>query len=705
VSMKQVVQPLAGGPVEVVDVPRPVVGANEVLVQTLASVISSGTEGSLVRLAQSGPIAKARSRPDLVRRVLDKAARDGIASAARAVRDRMDGYLPLGYSAVGIAVQAGENIEGIEPGTLVATGGAGKANHAEFQAVPGLLCCAVPDGVSMDDAAFTTMGTIALNALRLGDLATGSRVAVIGLGLLGQIALRLARASGYRAVGLDLDERRVQRARDDGFPAFVDEGASTTDAIRSWTDDDGVDAVMITAGGKSSDPVTRSPAICRNGGTIVVVGDVGLELTRAPLYEKQLTLRFARSYGPGRYDRSYEEWGVDYPLEYVRWTEERNARAILQLLADGQVRFSDLITHRFGIEQAAAAYEVISSSAEDHLGIQIVYPVDPSSNSPLHVAPKRAAQGFGIGLIGAGTFARSVLVPSLARAGLNNLVAISSESGLSAKQIAGKAGFLRAVSGGTEVIRDPDVDAVVIATPHNLHAELTVEALRAGKHVYCEKPLALTLGELENVEAAWRTGPGIVFVGYNRRWSPAIARVARHFEGADSLVITYRINAGEIPADHWYRDRRQGGRLLGEVCHFIDTCAAIVGEPAIEVHAAGGGALRSGDDYAIVLRYPTGALASITYASGGHAKTEKERIDILGGGRSASIIDFREVIVDGKRKWKGRQDKGHLSAMNAFRSAVLDGRGPDDWWLTSTRTTLLAAADLAGAAGRQLRAG
>jgi predicted dehydrogenase/threonine dehydrogenase-like Zn-dependent dehydrogenase len=704
VSMKQVVQPLAGGPVEVVDVPRPVVGANEVLVRTRASVISSGTEGSLVRLAQSGPIAKARSRPDLVRQVLDKAARDGIASAARAVRDRLDGYLPLGYSAVGIAEEVGENVEGLLPGTLVATAGAGKANHAEFQAVPGLLCCPVPDGVSVDDAAFTTMATVSLNALRLADLATGSRVAVIGLGLLGQIALRLARASGYRAVGLDLDVRRVQRACHDGFPAFVDEGTSTTDAIRSWTDDNGVDAVVITAGGKSSEPVTRSPSICRNGGTIVVVGDVGLELTRAPLYEKQLTLRFARSYGPGRYDRSYEEWGVDYPFEYVRWTEERNARAVLQLLADGALSFGDLVTHRFRIEEAAAAYETISSSTEDHLGVQIVYPVDAPPSSPLHVAAKRTTQGFGIGMIGAGTFARGVLVPALDRAGLNNLVAVSSESGLSARHIASKAGFRRAVSGATEVIRDPDVDAIVIATPHDLHAELTVEALKAGKHVYCEKPLALTLGELEDIESAWRASPGIVFVGYNRRWSPAVTRVARHFAGVDSVVITYRINAGEIPADHWYRDRRQGGRLLGEVCHFIDTCAAIAGESAIEVHAAKGGSRRSGDDYAIVLRYPNGALASITYASGGHSKMEKERIDILGGGRSATIIDFREVIVNGRRERKGRQDKGHMAAMNAFRTAVLDGRGPDDWWLTSTRTTLLAAADLVGA-GPQLRAG
>lgn len=704
--MKQVVQPLSGGSVEVVDVPRPVIGANEVLVSTLASVISSGTEGALVRLAQSGPIAKAKTRPDLVRRILDKAGKDGVLSAARAVRDRLDDYLPLGYSSVGVAIEVGENVAGIHPGDLVATGGAGKANHAEYQAVPGLLCWPLPDGVSTDDAAFTTMATISLNALRMADLAPGSRICVIGLGLLGQIALRLARASGYRASGIDLNDHRVATADRDGFLALVDKGAPTTEEILSWTSGRGVDAVVVTAGGKSSDPILRSPSLCRSGATIVVVGDVGLELTRAPLYEKELTLRFARSYGPGRYDRTYEEWGVDYPFEYVRWTEGRNAEAVLELLADKRIRFSDLITHRFTLDDAADAYELISSSAEEHLGVQITYSNKPKTpDTPLRLAAKGAGTEPGIGLIGAGTFARNVLVPSFKEAGLHNLVAVSSESGLSAKQVADKAGFLRAVSGATGVITDPDVDAVVVATPHDLHARLTIEALRAGKHVYCEKPLALTLEELADVEAAWRGGPGIVFVGFNRRWSPAVARVVQHFAGAESLVITYRVNAGEIPPGHWYRDRRQGTRLLGEVCHFVDTCAAIVGEAAVDVQAVKGGTARAGEDYAILLRYPSGSVASITYASGGHLKTGKERIDVLGGGRSASIGDFRQVLIDGRPERKQRQDKGHSAAMKAFKQALQEGAQPGEWWLSSTHTTLLAAAALTQPPRLQLRAG
>jgi predicted dehydrogenase/threonine dehydrogenase-like Zn-dependent dehydrogenase len=693
--MKQVVQPLSGGAVEVVDVPRPVIGANEVLVRTISSIISSGTEGSLVRLAQSNPIAKARSRPDLVRRVIDKAGQDGVLSAIRAVRDRLDGYLPLGYSSVGVAVEVGDNVAGIHPGDLVTTGGAGAANHAEFQAVPGLLCSPLPEGVSTDDAAFTTVATIALNGLRMAELAAGSRIAVVGLGLLGQITLRLARASGFLPVGLDVNGRRVGRAVRDGFEAFVEHGAKTTEAILSSTKGAGVDAVVITAGGKSSDPILRAPAICRSGATIVVVGDVGLQLTRAPLYEKELTLRFARSYGPGRYDPTYEEWGVDYPFEYVRWTEGRNAEAILQLLGLERLRLDDLITHRFEVSEAPSAYDLISS-AEDHLGVLISYPHEDSSGPALHVAPKRAGAGSGIGLIGAGGFARTVLVPNLERAGFENFVAVASESGLSAKHLAEKAGFRRALSGAREIVNDPEVEAVVIATPHDLHAQLTTEALRAGKHVYCEKPLALSLNELNEIEGAWRESGSILFVGFNRRFSPAVRQAAQLFKGTESLVVTYRVNAGEIPGEHWYRDRRQGGRLLGEVCHFVDTCSAIVGESAAEVRTVRGGTSRGGEDYALLLRYPSGALASITYASGGGARVEKERIDILGGGHSATIVDFRRMIVDGKAQRKGRQDKGHLAALQTFRECILRGADPGDWWLTSSRTTLLAAAELAG---------
>lgn len=702
--MKQVVQPLSGGPVEVLDVPRPSIGPTEVLVEVRASVISPGTERALTTLAQGGLMAKARARPDLVRQVVHKARANGVGATLRTVRRRLGSDLPLGYSAAGMVVEVGSHVAGIVPGQRVATGGAGKANHAEFQAVPALLCAVVPDGVPTADAAFATIASVALHGLRLAEVGPGSKVVVVGLGLVGQLSLRLARAAGCDVAGIDLAVPPVERARASGALGLVEAGDDTTAAVADWSRGRGADAVLLTASGPSSAPMRRVPSLCRDRANVVVVGDVGLEVDRAPLYEKELTVRVARSYGPGRYERAYEDWAVDLPAGHVRWTEGRNLEAVLDLLSSGRLVVADLVTQRFPVEEAPKAYELIGSGRELCLAVQLSYPgPGPGDTSAVVVRrPAPAAREPGVGLVGAGAFASGVLLPALRAAGFSRLVSVASASGLSAARLAERGGFEKAVSGAQAVIDDPEVSVVVVATPHDSHAELAARALRQGKHVFCEKPLALSMEELEDVEAAWREGGGVLLVGFNRRWSTAVRIVRQHLgHGSGPLVITYRVSAGQLPGRHWYHDRRQGGRLAGEVCHFVDTCNAIAGEGPTSVHAVGSGPGESAlaQDVAVSMGYADGSVAAVTYASGGHPSTEKERIEVLGRGRSAAVVDFRRVVLDGRAVGTKLDDKGHRAILAAFRRLV-DHADPEPTQaaITSSRAVLRAVASL-GAQG------
>lgn len=699
--MKQVVQPASGGPVRVVDVPAPVIGPTGVLVQTLTSIISPGTERAVTELAQSSILDKARARPDLVRQVLRKARTDGPSATLRAVRGQLDRLVPLGYSASGIVLEVGEAVAGIAPGALVATSGAGVANHAELQAIPGLLCTPVPAGVGHEAAAFTTLGAIALHGLRVGGLDPGSSIVVIGLGLVGQLAVRLAFASGCRVAALDLDAYRVGVAVNGGALGIIEDGAAATANVLDWSRGRGADAVIVAAADPTGAALRRAPELCRDRAAVVVLGDMAVSVSRKPFYDKELSLRFSRSYGPGRYERSYEDWAVDYPVGDVRWTEGRNFEAVLDLLAGGRLAVDDLVTHRFPVEQAEAAYDVVQRSDEHSLAIAFTYPQPAALPQVAPAGKPRAPRPTGepgVGLIGAGAFATSVLLPALKDAGFSRLTAVASASGLSALQVAERHGFAESVSGALAVIEHPEVDVVVVAGPHDTHAAHVCRALRAGKHVFCEKPIALSEDELDDVEDAAASSDGVLFVGFNRRWSPALAEVRRHFSpGAGPLVVTYRVNAGPVPAGHWYSDRRQGGRLLGEVCHFVDTCSAIVGAHPAHVHAAGSSHAETllADDYAVLLRYGDGSLATVTYAAGGHGGTEKERVEVLGRGRSAVISDFREVVLDGRSSGSGRQDKGHRAELAAFRQAVRSGeRHHAADAIATGRATLAAAASL-----------
>jgi predicted dehydrogenase/threonine dehydrogenase-like Zn-dependent dehydrogenase len=692
--VKQIVQPLAGGPVEVLDVPRPVPDATEVLVRTVASVISPGTERAVTALAQASLLAKARARPDLVRQVVKKARSDGLAATRQAVRGRLAEDLPLGYSAAGIVLAAGPAVTGVRPGQLVATGGAGKASHAEFQAVPGLLCATVPDGVPAQDAAFTTIASIALHGLRQAETGPGSKVVVLGLGLIGQLTARLAIAAGCEVAGIDPAEYPREVAARSGVLALDECGEATTGQVLSWSRGRGADAVLVCAAGRTSDAVMRVPALCRDRAAVVIVGDVGLRLNRTPFYERELSLRFARSYGPGRYEPSYEAWGVDFPAGQVRWTEGRNFEAVLDLMASGRLAVSDLVTHSFGIGEADAAYRLIEQRTEPYLAIRLSYPRDAADEGIQLKSPRATNTSPGIGWAGAGAFSTRTLLPAFRAAGFDRFVAIASASGLSARRAAERSGFEKAVPGAGALIRDPDVQLVVVATPHDKHADLTAQALAAGRHVWCEKPVALTLDELDAVEKAWRGSGRQLAVGFNRRWSPAVLAAQRALAGISApKLLVYRVAAGRVPDGHWYHDRRQGGRLLGEVCHFIDTAQALAGAPVEDVVALPGGVPGAAhlDDAAVSLRFADGSLAVIGYGSA-EPVAGKEWIEVQAASRRVVIDDFRSAEVDGKTVWKGRQDKGHRSCAAAFRAAVAGETGlPTEAMLATMRATIRAA--------------
>jgi predicted dehydrogenase/threonine dehydrogenase-like Zn-dependent dehydrogenase len=722
--VRQVLQSISGGPVEVAEVPRPTAGPTEVLVRTIASVISPGTERAVTALAQASLLAKARARPDLVRQVVRKARSEGFGATAQAVRGRLAEDLPLGYSAAGQVVEVGSAVSGLRAGQVVATGGAGKANHAEFQAVPGLLCAAVPHGVPARDAAFTTVASIALHGLRQAEVGAGAKVVVIGLGLVGQLAGRLAMATGCDVAGVDPSGHARTVAAQSGILALDELGDSTTNRVLAWSRGRGADAVLVCAASPSSAPVTRAPALCRDRAAVVIVGDVGLSLDRTPFYERELSLRFARSYGPGRYDPSYEAWGVDYPAGQVRWTEGRNFEAVLDLMAAGRLRVSDLVTHRFDIGDAPAAYELIEQRPEPYLAVQLTYPKTPAEDAPVVIRPGVSSEGsapagsrsaassagsssagspLGVGWIGAGAFSTGTLLPAFRRAGFKRFVAVTSASGITARRAAERYRFEKAVSGAFPVIDDPDVGVVVIATPHDSHAELTALALKDGRHVWCEKPLALTMDELGEIETAWEASERQLMIGFNRRWSPAVMVARNWLAGITSpKFLVYRVAAGPVPDGHWYTDRRQGGRVLGEVCHFVDTAQALIGadiEETVSVlagdgHGRGGGDGRAvlGNDAVVSLRFADGSLATICYGSA-LPTAGKEWIEVTSGSHRLVIDDFRSAKLDGKTLWRGRHDKGHHSCAYAFLRAITGGPAlPTRAMLATTHATIQAAA-------------
>jgi predicted dehydrogenase len=683
--MKQVVQSLRTGAIEVLDVPLPQVGRTAVRVRTNLSLISSGTERMMIEFGRGNWIQKARQQPDKVRMVLDKARAEGVAAALKSVRSKLDQPQAPGYCNVGVVDAVGGAVTGFAVGDRVASNG----KHAEYAVVPHTLCARIPDNVPDEDAAFTVVGAVALQGIRLSEASLGETVAVMGLGLIGLLAVQLLRAQGCRVIGTDFDPAKLTLAERFGAQVVkLGDGADPVAAAMKFSRGRGVDAVLICAATDSDEPVHQAAQMSRKRGRIVLVGVAGLQLSRADFYEKELTFQVSCSYGPGRYDPSYEEAGIDYPLGFVRWTEQRNFEAVLDMMSAGQLDCMALRSHEFPVERAGEAYDLIGGSTPS-LGVLLRYPnatseVDAHSerSTTIRVAPRREAlqTGVVINAIGAGNYASGVLLPAFAAAGAR-LKQVVSSTGLSATSQARRLGFSEASSDPEAALADEGANAVVIATRHDSHADFAVRALEAGKHVFVEKPLALTLAEVDRIEQclAGLPQPPLLMVGFNRRFAPHVAAIRNAIGMVDaSKAFIYTVNAGAIPLDHWTQDPEVGGgRIVGECCHFIDLLRHLAGAPIIaaDIVAMDGGAR---DTVAISLGFGDGSIGSIHYLANGHRGVSKERLEVFHAGRVLQLDNFRKLSGHGVRagsRFGGRQDKGQERCARAFVDAVTAG-GP-----------------------------
>ena len=686
--MKQMFQSVRTGESTIVEVPVPALVPGYVLVRNAASLVSAGTERMVIEFAEKSMIAKAKARPDLVRQVLDKARREGVLNTIDSVRSRLDQPLSLGYSSAGTVIAVGEGISDIKVGDRVACSGMNYASHAEVVAVPRMLATPMPGAVGFEEAAFTTVGAIALHGIRLAEVKLGEVVAVIGLGLIGQLTVQMLKAAGCVVLGMDIDADRCKLASELGCDATAVSAQEFDSLVTARTAAQGADSVLITAAAAGNQPVELAGAIARAKAIVVAVGAVGTEIPRKGYYEKELDFRISRSYGPGRYDPEYEEKGHDYPISYVRWTESRNMGAFLQMVADGKIEIQKLITHRYPIEQATVAYDLITGKrSEKFMGVLVRYPEHVQPVRRIDLGDEAAAVKTGVvrvGALGAGLFAGQVLLPAMKKAGGIEFGGVCTATGGSSQHIGAKFGFRYCTTDENEILKDASVNTVVIATRHNLHAAQVLAALRAGKHVFCEKPLCLKRDELAEIMSA-KLQPGaknlLLMVGYNRRFAPMAQELKTFFADArEPLAAHYRVNAGSIPSTHWVHDPETGGgRIVGEVCHFVDFLIYIAGSLPVSIFA---NALPHGgnppDSVSVNIAFANGAIGTITYISGGDKAFSKERVEVIGGGRVAVLDDFRtlEMVRNGRRKMirsRMRQDKGHVGEWQALARAIIDG--------------------------------
>jgi predicted dehydrogenase/threonine dehydrogenase-like Zn-dependent dehydrogenase len=682
--MKQLAQRLRDGKMEIIDAAIPVLGAGMVLVQNHFSMISAGTEGGTVTAARKSLLGKARERPDQVKQVIDTVTQQGVVQAYRAVSKRLDSYSPLGYSSAGVVLEVGESVRNITVGDHVACAGAGYASHAEVVAVPENLCVKLPASADLASASYNTLGAIALQGVRQADLRLGEACVVIGLGLLGQLTWLILRASGVKVIGLDISKSAVHAALGKCVELAYDiTDPTVADTIRQVTDGIGADAVIITAATNSIEPVNLAGRLLRKRGTVVIVGNVPTGFRREPdYYQKELSLKMSCSYGPGRYDMVYEEKGYDYPPGYVRWTENRNMQAFQDLVHAGKIDLDYMTTHRFPIDRAPEAYDLILDKSEHYLGIIVEY--DPGK---AHVREKitfersrgkTQASAIGIGFLGAGSHAMSHLLPNLPRDGTVTLSGVMTSKGTSSSSVAKKFGFAYAASAPADIITDEQTSAVFIASRHDSHGPYVTESLVAGKHVFVEKPLCLTAGELSDIREAWQIHKPLLMVGFNRRFSPMASQI-KSVLGDGPMSMIYRVNAGAMPADSWMQDiATGGGRIIGEACHFIDFLTFLNGSLPHRVH---GFAMRDPsncqDTVTINLAFENGSIGTICYFANGPKSLAKEYVEVYKGGLAARLMDFSQLeILGGRKPVRKRhlsQDKGRKQMIDAFLSAVRNG--------------------------------
>lgn len=684
--MKQLLQNIKNGKTLVEDVPVPSPRAGMALVKVAASLVSAGTERMVVEFATKGYLGKARSRPDLVRQTLDKAKREGLKPAAQAVFNRLDQPMALGYSSAGTIIELGKDMQGFKVGQRVACAGGGYATHAEYNVVPRNLLTPLPKTVDFETAAFTTLGAIALHGFRLAEPQLGENVAIIGLGLLGLLTIQLASAAGCNVLGIDLDPKRIKLASTLGLKAVSRSQAESASA--AFTANRGFDSIIICADTQSNDPLELAGAIARDRARVVATGAVGLNIPRKIYYEKEISLINSRSYGPGRYDANYEENGVDYPIGYIRWTEGRNFQAVVELMGSGKLKVAPLISHRFAIEDAATAYEVITGKKKQpFLGVLLTYPTEKKKQESKISFPSpvlRPLSSVKLGVLGAGLYANATLLPVIKNNKDFELIGIASTGGLHAQHSGKKFGFQYATSSEDEIINDPKINTVAILTRHDSHAELVVKALKAGKNVFAEKPLAVDNKQLTAVIKTLSTADHqLLCVGFNRRFSPLAGSLHtllanRH----EPIHAHYRVNAGYIPLNHWTQNPEQGGgRIIGEACHFIDLISYLVGAPPVRVtaHSLPDKGKYREDNVSMTFTFPDGSLGIVDYLASGDKSFPKERVEVFCEGMIAVLDDYISLttVKDGKKKVESAaQDKGWKNEMQVFARVIREGGEP-----------------------------
>ena len=675
--MKQIIQDLKSGDTILEEVPVPQVKPGHLLIKTRRSLVSLGTERMLVDFGKANYLQKARQQPEKVKQVIQKIKSDGLQPTLEAIFRKLGEPLPLGYCNAGEIIEVGKGVTGFAVGDRVISNG----HHAEVVCVPENLVAKIPDNVSYDDAAFTVIGAIALQGIRLINPTFGETVVVTGLGLIGLIATQILKANGCRVIGLDFDKQKIGLAQSWGVEAYDALDTDVVSLVNASTQDKGADAVLITASTKSNTVISQAAQMCRKRGRIVLVGVVGLDIQRSDFYEKELTFQVSCSYGPGRYDTLYEEKGLDYPIEFVRWTEKRNFEAILQAISSQQLVLESLITEKVKLETYHQIYGNMSKKGSIASIIEYSGNVELDSNT-INLSQRRIEGSKGIvGIIGAGNFASSMIVPSLKKIGAE-IKYIASSKGLSGTILAKKYSIHNSTTLADDIFDDEEVDAIIITTRHNLHADQIIRGLKCGKHVFVEKPLAISEGQITQIVEAYLKSNCSLMVGFNRRFSP-FTQKAKQVMGAQGnpINVIATMNSGFIPADHWVQDLEVGGgRIIGEACHYIDLITFLTGSKVSEVimNAQGINPQTNTDNASILLRYQNGSVGVINYFPNGHKSYAKERIEVYENGRTIIIENFRKIKFYGYKVsgFKKSQDKGHKAQFQQWYHMVQEGGDP-----------------------------
>ena len=675
--MKQILQDLKTGQIDLAEIPLQKPGRNQVLIQSVYSLVSPGTERMLLEFGRANLINKALQQPDKVRQVIEKMKTDGVHATLNAVKSKLDQPLPLGYCNVGKVLEVGASVWEFKPGDYVVSNG----GHAEAVCVDKNLVAKVPDGVELEEASFTVLAAIALQGIRLANPTMGEKFVVLGLGLIGLITCKLLQSNGCDVIGYDFDQKKVNLAKDFGVEAFaINDSVDPVRTVLDLTDGMGADGVIIAASTSSDIPAKQAPKMCRQRGRVILIGVMDLHFLRSDFYQKEISFQVSCSYGPGRYDNFYEKKGYDYPEGFVRWTCQRNFDAILNLLRKKQITFSEFIEGREDFSNAEKAYaEIIEDSSK--LGVVFKYSEEISKERLVAFSHSSFSfsNGIQLGVIGAGQFSSAMLMPLLKKHGAQ-LHTLVSPGGTKAYHEGKKHGFKFMATDHNDVLKNDEINAVVIATPHSSHARLVMDCLKAGKHVFVEKPLAITNDELKEIRDFYTNNEKapVLMVGFNRRFSPSVKAVQKHITNSSNPAsFIYTVNAGAIDKSHWTQDQEAGGRLIGESCHFIDTLRFLAGSK-IKNSSVSQSLGENRDTYSIQLEFENGSIGTVHYFSNGHKSFPKEKIQVFQSGQILEIDNFKKIKTFGTKDLskgsQGKQDKGHSEELSHFLSNIKKGK-------------------------------